>query len=56
MMMRAAPMAAVVGCTPSYFNLKGGIDRVHPEARAILARSRLWGGGIEDFLKNIEAW
>jgi len=55
-LMNAAPMAAIVGCTPSYFNLEGEIDRVPPEAQMIMARSGLWGKGIEDFLVRIEAW
>ena len=55
-MMRAAPMAAIIGCTPSYFNLEGAIDRIPPEAQRILAKSGLWGKGIEDFLGHIEAW
>lgn len=55
-MIRAAPMAAIVGCTPGYFNLEGGIDRVPPEGQVIMARSGLWGHGIEDYLTHIEAW
>lgn len=49
-------MAAIVGCTPSYFNLEGAIDRAPPEAQIIMARSGLWGKGIEDFLECVEAW
>ncbi|KAF4633957.1 hypothetical protein G7Y89_g4155 [Cudoniella acicularis] len=55
-LMRAAPMGAIIGCTPSYINLEGGIDRVPPEAQMIMARSGFWGHGIEDFLTHIEAW
>jgi hypothetical protein len=55
-MMRAAPMAAIIGCTPSYFNLEGALDRIPPEEQLILAKSGLWGRGIEDFLGHIEAW
>jgi hypothetical protein len=49
-------MAAIIGCTPSYFNVEGGIDRVPPEFQTIMARSGLWGHGIEDFMRVIEAW
>jgi cation diffusion facilitator CzcD-associated flavoprotein CzcO len=54
--MRSVPMAAIVGCTPSYFNVEGEIDRVPPEFQMIMARSGLWGHGIEDFLGVIEGW
>jgi cation diffusion facilitator CzcD-associated flavoprotein CzcO len=55
-LMRSAPMAAIVGCTPSYFNVEGGIDRTPPEFQMIMARSGLWGHGIEDFVRIVEAW
>jgi len=55
-MMRSLPMAAISGCTPSYFNLEGGIDRMSPEEQMKMARSGLWGQGIEDFVEHIEAW
>jgi hypothetical protein len=54
--MRSAPMAAIIGCTPSYFNLEGGLDRVPPEEQMNMARSGLWGHGIEGFLEHVEAW
>lgn len=43
-------------CTPSYINLEGAIDRVPPEEQTKMARSGLWGHGIEDFIAYIEAW
>jgi cation diffusion facilitator CzcD-associated flavoprotein CzcO len=46
----------VMGCTPSYFNMEGLLDRLPPEKQARMARSGLWGHGIEDFLKHLEAW
>jgi hypothetical protein len=51
-------MAAIIGCTPSYFNLEGAIDRVpqQQQQQMQMARSGLWGHGIEDFLKYIEGW
>ncbi|KAI9666523.1 MAG: hypothetical protein M1821_004459 [Bathelium mastoideum] len=55
-LMHAAPMAAMAGCTPGYFNMEGALDRVPPETQMKLARSGLWGSGIEDFLTHIEAW
>lgn len=55
-LMRSAPMAAIIGCTPGYFNVEGGIDKVPPEYQMILAKSGLWGHGIEDFMSVIDAW
>ncbi|KAH8694178.1 hypothetical protein BGW36DRAFT_301315 [Talaromyces proteolyticus] len=55
-LMHAAPMALSFGCTPSYFNMEGDIDRAPVEMRMKMARSGLWGSGIEDFLKVIESW
>jgi hypothetical protein len=50
------PMAAISGCTPSYFNLEGGLDCMPPEEQMKMARSGLSGHGIEDFLGHIEVW
>ena len=55
-LMRAAPMAALAGCTPGYFNSEGAMDRLPPEAQMVAARSGLWGHGIEDFLGHVEKW
>ncbi|KAE9366267.1 FAD/NAD(P)-binding domain-containing protein [Stipitochalara longipes BDJ] len=55
-MMRGATRgAAMMGCTPSYFNLEGAIERVPPERRVIMARSGGWGSG-EDYSNYVEAW
>jgi cation diffusion facilitator CzcD-associated flavoprotein CzcO len=55
-LMHSAPMAAIAGCTPSYFNVEGMIDRAPPEMQMVMARSGLWGSGIEDFVRIVEAW
>jgi cation diffusion facilitator CzcD-associated flavoprotein CzcO len=55
-LMHSAPMAAIIGCTPSYFNVEGGIDRTPPEFQTVMARSGLWGHGIESFASIIDAW
>lgn len=52
----AAPMAVAVGCTPGYFNLEGELDKVPPEYQMVLARSGLWGSGIEHWIGVIEDW
>lgn len=55
-MVRSVPMGAMIGCTPNYFNLEGAIDKVPPEAQMKMARSGLWGHGIEDLVGLMEAW
>ncbi|TVY82158.1 FAD-binding monooxygenase ausC [Lachnellula suecica] len=55
-MMHGLPLAAGMGCTPSYFNIEGAIDRAPPEQQMLIARSGIWGYGFEDFLKQLEAW
>ncbi|CZR60107.1 related to monooxigenase [Phialocephala subalpina] len=54
--MRSLSMAAFMGCTPSYFNLEGALDKIPPEAQMTMSRSGHWGHGIEDFLGHVEAW
>ena len=53
---RSAPMAAIMGCTPSYFNVEGALDRAPPEVQGVLARSGLWGRGVEDWVGVLEEW
>ncbi|KAL4898664.1 FAD/NAD(P)-binding domain-containing protein [Aspergillus ambiguus] len=55
-MLHSAPMGAGIGCTPGYFNLEGDLDRMLPEKQMVLARSGLWGSGIEHWLEIIENW
>ena len=55
-LMHATPGAAMAGCTPGYYNMEGALDQVPPEEQMKLARSGLWGSGIEDFLTHLEAW
>jgi cation diffusion facilitator CzcD-associated flavoprotein CzcO len=55
-LMRSPPMAAIAGCTPGYFNVEGGIDKAPPEIQMLMARSGLWGHGIEDFVGCLERW
>ncbi|KAF2150320.1 monooxygenase [Myriangium duriaei CBS 260.36] len=59
LLMRSAPTAAILGCTPGYFNLESQLDAMatsSPEAQMQMGKTGLWGAGIEDFLKTIEAW
>jgi hypothetical protein len=55
-MMHALPMAPMTGCTPSYFDLEGALDRLPPELQMQVARSGVWGHGIEDYLDRLEKW
>ncbi|KAJ5714264.1 uncharacterized protein N7483_011445 [Penicillium malachiteum] len=54
--MRSAPFGVMAGCTPGYLNLEGDIEKVPPEKRMILARSSVWGWGIENWIDVIEKW
>ena len=56
LLMHAAPTAAIAGCTPGYANMEGALDRVPSEARMKLAKSGLWGSGVEDFVTLVESW
>lgn len=53
---RALGLAAMIGCTPGYYNVEGEMDRIPPEQQMIMARSGLWGRGIEDYVPVLEQW
>lgn len=54
---KSGTLAANSGCTPSYFNGQGEMDREVPaEVLARRARSAVWGKGALDFLDVIEDW
>ena len=55
-MYRAAALAGITGCTPSYLNLEAELDRIPPEQQMQAARSGTWGQSLIDFLKVMEAW
>lgn len=55
-MMNCAPMGVAIGCTPGYFNLEGDLDRAPAAHRVIMARSGLWGMGVEHWLRVLESW
>ena len=55
-LMHSFPGAAMAGCTPSFFNVEGEVDRAPPEKQMIMARSGVWGHGAEDFVQTVEAW
>ncbi|GAM89589.1 hypothetical protein ANO11243_076280 [Dothideomycetidae sp. 11243] len=53
---RAIGLGAIRGCTPGYFNLEGMVDHIPPEAWAQVARSGMWGHGIESWLEILGNW
>jgi cation diffusion facilitator CzcD-associated flavoprotein CzcO len=55
-MMRAAAFAGTSGCTPSYLNREGAIDRLPMEERMKFAKSAIWGEGILSFTEVLEKW
>ena len=56
LLARSVPMGAAAGCTPSYFNLEGMIDRLTLEEQMKMGKSGIWGRDIEDFVEHIEGW
>ena len=55
-LMHSFPGAAILGCTPGYFNNDGELARAPPEKQMVIARSGVWGHGIEDYLQTVGAW
>lgn len=53
---RAATFAALSGCTPSYINREGEMDRTPAEDRMKAARGAIWGEGMLGFVDVIEEW
>jgi cation diffusion facilitator CzcD-associated flavoprotein CzcO len=54
--MRAAAFAGTSGCTPSYFNREGLMDRMPMEQRMKFAKMAIWGEGIDNFTEVLEKW
>lgn len=55
-LVRAAAFAGTAGCTPSYANIEGAMDRMPMADRMKMARASPWGMGIEDYKKVIAKW
>jgi cation diffusion facilitator CzcD-associated flavoprotein CzcO len=53
---RSLAFAAMAGCTPSYLNGEGIMDRLPVEVKMKAARMGIWGEGIQDFMNTLEAW
>lgn len=56
-MGQAGVFAAIAGCTPSYLNREGEVDRISSlEEQMKAARGSIWGQGIADYVRVIETW
>ncbi|CAK7200303.1 hypothetical protein SEUCBS139899_002994 [Sporothrix eucalyptigena] len=56
-MSNANMLGATAGCTPSYMNAEGAMERVSdPVALAKMARSAPWGKGQADFDRILDEW
>lgn len=52
----AMVVAPIAECTPSYYNLDGGISNMPIEKRIATARFTIWGQGILDYDAFLRAW
>ena len=54
---RAVSFAGMMGCTPGYLNREGEVDWPRSaEEQMKGARSAIWGDGMVDYLRVVEAW
>lgn len=54
---KAGVFAASAGCTPSYINAEGDLDKpVSTEEQQKRARGALWGNGFPDFIEVLAKW
>lgn len=52
----ALMFAGVKGCTPSWLNSEGLVDKMTPEQRAKASRNMLLPGGFQRLVDTLEAW
>ena len=56
-MSRASLLAAMSGCTPSYMNMEGAMDRLAGvEQQMKAAKQAIWGEGVASFVDVVESW
>lgn len=56
-MSGAAAFASMAGCTPSYFNVEGELDKIsRREAQMKMAREPIWPRGMNEFVNLLEDW
>lgn len=55
-MYRAASLAGMAGCTPGWLDNEGAFDRINSmQAQIAAARGAIWGHGINDLVRVLEA-
>lgn len=52
----AVTFAALSGCTPSYINKEGEIDRLSMDEKMKAAKLGIWPNGFESYLNVLERW
>lgn len=52
----AHKLSTMAGCTPSYFNAEGEVDKMSPEQQAGAARGAIWGQGYLDYERILKEW
>lgn len=53
---KAHMLGAMAGCTPSYFNAEGEVDKLTPEQMAGRARLSIWGQGYLAYARILKEW
>ncbi|EJD43844.1 FAD/NAD(P)-binding domain-containing protein, partial [Auricularia subglabra TFB-10046 SS5] len=53
---RATMMAAVAGCTPGYMTREGEAEKMTEAEARTIARAAIWGEGMIDYTRRLEAW
>jgi hypothetical protein len=48
--------SALAGCTPSYINGEGAVDKMSMEEKMKSARGGTFGKGIAAYVREIEEW
>ena len=53
---RSMAFAAMAGCTPSYLNGEGFVDKMPMEEKMKMGKAGIWGEGIEGYMNELERW
>ena len=53
---RSMAFAGMAGCTPSWLNGEGMVDKMPMEKKMWMARAGIWGEGIEGYMNELERW
>lgn len=52
----AAVFSSVAGCTPSYYNREGEVDKISMDEKIKAAKGGAWPKGIVDYAHVLETW